>query len=532
MFNKNRLAALRASGGVAVFVHNSLPSEQIPLATRLEAVAVRVSSRVKITVCSLYLPDSQQLSLSDLDNLIKQLPTPLLLMGDFNARNTLWGSPTTDHRGRLMEDFSISSNLILLNTNKSTHFSAASGTFSSIDLSFCSPTIASSATWEVLDDLCDSDHFPIKIIADTDGNHSISIPDRWNLKTTNWQAYSDDIAREVRDLVLPENIDEAVTKVNSIILDAATIHIGKITASSKNKAVPWWNADCKNAIQASKRALNRFKRHPSQENLIIFKKLRAVSRRIVRKSKTETWQKYTSSLTSQTTPSEVWNKIARIKGQHRSTPIRTMEDAIGNSSSSSRDIANILATNFCEISRNSNYSQNFIQYREEAERITTLQYDDTDHLPLNLPFTLKELVAEIHSYHVAAAGPDDIPAIFIKKLPQEALHTILKVFNSIWSKQLFPDIWRQAIIIPIHKPGQPRNKPSSYRPISLTCNLCKIMEKMVNKRLLWLLETKNLLSAYQSGFRPNRSTMDNLVTLHTDISDAFVKQQDTLAVFF
>ena len=47
---------------------------------------------------------------------------------------------------------------------------------------------------------------------------------------------------------------------------------------------------------------------------------------------------------------------------------------------------------------------------------------------------------------------------------------------------------------------------------------------MINKRLVWFLETNNILTNTQCGFRKNRSTTDQLVTLETIIRDAFVNK--------
>ena len=55
---------------------------------------------------------------------------------------------------------------------------------------------------------------------------------------------------------------------------------------------------------------------------------------------------------------------------------------------------------------------------------------------------------------------------------------------------------------------------------------------MINKRLIWYLESNNLLSRYQSGFRAGHSTNDNLVKLETFIREAFVKKEHVVAVFF
>ena len=55
---------------------------------------------------------------------------------------------------------------------------------------------------------------------------------------------------------------------------------------------------------------------------------------------------------------------------------------------------------------------------------------------------------------------------------------------------------------------------------------------MINKRLTWFVESNNHISLFQSGFRSDRSTTDNLVRLETFIRDAFIKKEHVVAVFF
>ena len=129
-------------------------------------------------------------------------------------------------------------------------------------------------------------------------------------------------------------------------------------------------------------------------------------------------------------------------------------------------------------------------------------------------------------------GPDEIHYQMLKHLPENSLETLLNIFNYIWTTGQFPEDWTLATIIPIPKPGKDPAEPNNYRPIVLTSCLCKTLERMINKRLTWFLESNTHISWLQSGFRSDRSTTDNLVRLETFICDAFVKKEHRVAVFF
>ena len=81
----------------------------------------------------------------------------------------------------------------------------------------------------------------------------------------------------------------------------------------------------------------------------------------------------------------------------------------------------------------------------------------------------------------------------------------------------FPSTWKQSTIIPILKPGKPYDSPSSYRRISLTSCTSKFFERMFLGRLTYFLEQQDILSPVQAGFRPGRSTVDQVLLLSQSI---------------
>ena len=70
-----------------------------------------------------------------------------------------------------------------------------------------------------------------------------------------------------------------------------------------------------------------------------------------------------------------------------------------------------------------------------------------------------------------------------KKFTDKSLSVLLLFINNIWFLQTLPAQWKHSVITPVFKTGKDPTDPQSYRPIALTSNFVKIMEKMVNNRL-------------------------------------------------
>ena len=80
-------------------------------------------------------------------------------------------------------------------------------------------------------------------------------------------------------------------------------------------------------------------------------------------------------------------------------------------------------------------------------------------------------------------------------------------------------------------PGKPNyNNPSSYRPISLTSIIGKLMERIITNRLEGYVETNDILDEEQEGFRHYRTTKNALLNLTQCIVDGFNEEKFTLAV--
>ena len=103
------------------------------------------------------------------------------------------------------------------------------------------------------------------------------------------------------------------------------------------------------------------------------------------------------------------------------------------------------------------------------------------------------------------------------------MNFLLHIFNLFWAMHSFPSIWKTSSIIPIHNMGKPLDSPASFRPIFLTFCVSKLYERIILSRLLFFLESNSILFPRQAGFRPGRSTLNQILFFFQSISDIFNK---------
>ena len=516
-----------AHGGVMILTSCRTPYSVIPLTTNLQAVAVRVSLPKAITFCSVYLPPNEPITLQELDDLFYQLPAPVVVAGDLNAHSTTWYCQDLNSRGKMIEDFINNQNLTVLNCSRPTYINATTGTGTVIDVILCDPALTLEFTCHTHDDTCGSDHFPnvIQSVTPVPG-HGAS---RWKIDKADWASF---VCLCERDLTT-ENIlkhDDPVCEFTKALLSIANKTVPRTKPPTRRPSKPWFNQRCKEALRKRKRALKKFQKEPCQQNSITFKMLRAKARRTVREEKRSSWECFVAGLNASANAKKVWDAVRKIAGKYTPTPIKHLT-INNNLITDANDICNALAVTLAQNSSDNHYSEIFKKhkYRKEAEPMSFKSSNDEYY---NEPFSLRELTFALKQARDCCPGPDNIHNAFLRNLPERSVELLLQIMNKLYADESFPTAWCDSIVIPIPKPEKDHSDPNNYRPISLTSCLCKVFEKMINRRLIYYLESKGILASTQSGFRSQHSTTDHLTRLESWIREGQVNREHVVAVFF
>ena len=170
------------------------------------------------------------------------------------------------------------------------------------------------------------------------------------------------------------------------------------------------------------------------------------------------------------------------------------------------EVSEILATHFSKVSSNNNYNPAFRRFKatKEAQR---LNFSSVQTFNYNEKLTINEFNTALAATKESSPGIDCVTYSMIKNTNPTMHNLILQTFNRIYSDKVFPKIWSISVAVAIPKQKKDATDSQNFRPISLTNCLCKLMEKIINTRLVCYLEKNNLISEYQSGFRASRSTL-------------------------
>ena len=123
----------------------------------------------------------------------------------------------------------------------------------------------------------------------------------------------------------------------------------------------------------------------------------------------------------------------------------------------------------------------------------------------------------------SAPGVDCVPPILLHKCKNQLLTPLSMIMNKSVKTGKLPNIWKEAIITPIFKGGL-KELPSNYRPVSLTSQIAKLLERIIRWYLIKYLELNNAFPDSQHGFREQRSTVSQLLEHYDEIIDALEKK--------
>lgn len=479
------------------------------------------------------------------ENFIREVKGPWqdhIICGDFNCHSTMWGSEETDTIGNAVTDWILDGRVIVLNEGDPTRIGDIRSRDTAIDIALVeNQKTLKPKSWNPQPEALPSDHLPIVIeFGNTFNNRKTTNKTlKFKLHKANWEGFKEDSENtdwtQCRNGDLRKYLDAIIRK----ILELAKKHIPHDTPGTTIKprkavkTVPWWDEEIEQMKQHRNQAFKNYKQNKTTINYNIYKQERNKVKDIINKKRKQFYVDRIHNINASDRISDFW-KLVKITDGNVGTPNTVAPLLDGNRTiTDPKEKADTIAKHLQKTSSDENLNANFklLKYKHAIEQQERLQRKTNNNEELNKKYSMDEFKTSLFAKSDTAAGDDTVSYTIIKHLSDKAHTQILELLNLIFISGNIPKPLKHAIVIPILKPDKDKHEAVSYRPISLTSHVGKILETMANTRLQSYLDSKGIIQRVQSGFQKKRQTLDHLARLTTDAETCKKQGKTTLAVF-
>ncbi|KAI5692616.1 hypothetical protein M8J75_000825 [Diaphorina citri] len=504
--------------GVAIYIKHNIPYKIIPMTTnqskQLEAVGVQIkpTQTSTLNIFSAYLGPQNKLLFPEFDKLLRT-DTPTIVGGDFNCKHTLWRCEDVNTNGRKLLKHSDSRNYLINSPQDPTRIPLVSGHRPSVIDFFLTNNIQHTTMSRSIHALS-SDHNPVLMeigklqLVKEDKLHYCYNKANWDKLVANCQNYNplyteipmncEQIETEIEQLTafLQTQIKECIPKKTFTVNTYEVTDKIKALINTRNFARRKWQTT----------------RHPAYKRI-----KNKTSRKIQYEIKILANKHFQEKITKLSTKDNtLWQNIQKLK--RKQTRIEHINCNDNTQAKEDLEIAEALAANYERVHQaTTGWTEPITDSMVDASltkvRATINNDDNYEQLYTNRN-EVQTIISKLKN--TKAPGEDGIQGIILKKLPDSLLEVFVDILNSAIRNDYFPSTWKNANVIPIHKPNKDPHLATSYRPISLLPILGKLYERIV---LIRLNRNKTaLMQDEQFGFRAKHSTCHQLTRIVNDIS--------------
>ena len=167
---------------------------------------------------------------------------------------------------------------------------------------------------------------------------------------------------------------------------------------------------------------------------------------------------------------------------------------------------------------------------ENFPNLPPFEYRTAERLKM-FSFKEEEVIKVLLSLRTSSAtGPDNIGNFVLKNTASSISNSLVKLFNLSLQSSTFPECWKRSNLCPIFKKSDRQTK-SNYRPMSLLCNVSKVLERLVFNKFYEYLIGKGLLTTRNSGFKQNDSTVNQVISILHKIYNGLENHNEARMVF-
>ena len=531
-------------GGSIIYYRNFLNAEENNVfKTAPDSVAINIETNVgKIVLACIYrsnsLPENyNSMLLNCIETICKESNDyETILLGDFNLPNISWvngnisGISSTENKCLSLQldylNLFTEKGLHWCLTNEITRRKMVDGTLQESLLDqILSTNDALVASFKIVSPLGKSDHFCIKIGLDISFDNNKNCKKdiirkpvwskitsdeilSYSLENINWSFTSD-------SLTVEEMWEELRGKLNLI---NNTVPTARFDINNRPLKPPWSTTALKRMRRNKDKAWETFDLSPTTSNLEYALMKQGLYDNEEYRVKFNYEKKLTNNLKHN---SKGFYSYLRNKRQLKMY-IPILERADGACTNTASESAEVLADAFSGV---------FV--KEPMGPLPEFGMGSrTDTKIDDLVITFEMVQYELSKLNCfKSMGPDGIHPKLLKSLSEDSrfVDALVKLFKKCTDSGVIPKIWKTAIVSALFKNGS-KKLPLNYRPVSLTCILCKVYERLIRSSIVDFLDDK--ISKHQHGFVTGKSCLTNLLETFECVIDLLDKGMPVDILYF
>lgn len=300
------------------------------------------------------------------------------------------------------------------------------------------------------------------------------------------------------------NIDESTQSVDDLwdncettIKQAAENILGFETSRPRND---WFDEQCQEVTDRKNRAYKKKLQRRTRESEEMYRRMRREEKKVHKKKKRESENRVIEEievLRSQNETRKFYQKINKMRKEFK-PKVNMCKNKQGDILNDRDDILLRWVEHFSELLGS---DENVTPEQFEARNKDQVEDPNIDDI--------RKAIRRLKNYK--APGQDGMPSELYKQGGDTLEKALLEIILKVWHQQRMPDKWQVGLICPIHKKGD-LLECGNYRGITLLNTAYKILSYVIAERIQVYAEPR--LGTYQCGFRPGRSTTDQLFILH------------------
>ena len=543
--------------GAALYTRKDFTCTKIPelskLSQKIDCVwGVAVINSKRYIVGSVYVKHHYLEGISDVilmlntakDMMVKFNACGVILQGDFNARHTAWGDRINNSYGIEM--------MKLLNHNEFSIISTETPTFlceggnSKIDLVIVSKNLAIKVKSCETDDIIEvgsgaplRGHVPVitKFQTHTNPNNQTLITNKLDIDTIKWALWTEDLEKQMEeDKEYLNSFDDPGELWNYLdeTINHITIKHSKMKKSTKHSK-PYWTKNLTRLCEEMRRTRRVYQKRntdPNKLNMILAKENFDEER----KNECERFIMDKTKNLNASQSKKFWREFNKLFKKTSEGKVDPLQDDEGGLITENPQLEEKMFGTFfqCKHMMSADFDDFFYntvnQLYDEFEIESALQ-DETQR-KLNCWVSLSEIRKAIKKTDANKRSLDNhqMHPKMLHQLGEKAIKLIQKLFNMSLERGKWP--WKSAEVIFLKKENKDiYSVPGSYRPISISSYIGKLLEKILAARLINYLIQKGYHDPEQEGFTKGRNTVRYLNRLNLQIKSDILESKTVLGLF-